>query len=153
MTIRKHVVRAVGCAAALGMLATGQPAFANESTRSGSAGGVSMTAYVYIDNWSGWDNCGNFNTSARTSKVVSRLTNSVEWDPIGVGASATIKGVGVSVSGNGGGSPTASITNSNATYAGIRGVACASWSTIYLGVYSTGRTTVGGTLLTVTAHV
>ena len=86
-------------------------------------------------------------------KAVAALNHSVEWDPIGVGASATVKGVGLAISGNGGGSPTLSFTNTNSSYAGVTGTACASWSTIYLGVFSSGSTKIGGTYLTSTSHV
>ncbi|WP_062210052.1 hypothetical protein [Demequina oxidasica] len=129
------------------------PASASSDSDSRSYGGTTMSTYVYIDSWSGWDGCGYFKTYAKTNKKVSALKHSVEWDPIGVGASASVKGVGISVSGNNGGSPTASFTNYNSSYAGLTGTACASWSTIYLGVFSTGSTKVGGVYLTSTSHV
>lgn len=139
--------------AALSVAALAPAASANSDSDSTTIPSGKLTAYVYIDNWSGWDNCGKFNTNTRTSYRVAKLTHSVEWDPIGIGASATIKGVGISISGNGGGSPTASFSNLNATYAGMSGTACASWSTIYLGVFSTGSTKLNGTYYTSTAHV
>ncbi|GGC00460.1 hypothetical protein [Cellulomonas carbonis] len=146
-------VLGVAAAMALAVGVAAAPASANSDSDSRSYGGVTLSTYVYIDDWSGWDNCGYFRTYAKTSKQVAALTHSVEWDPIGIGASATIKGVGVSISGNSGGSPTATFTNRYTTYAGMSGTACASWSTVYLGVFSSGSTKVGGHYLTSTSHV
>ena len=129
------------------------PATANSDTDSATYGTYKMTTYVYIDSWSGWDNCGKFNTYAKTNKKVAALTHSIEWDPVGIGASANIKGVGLSISGNNGGSPTLSFTNKNTTSASISGTACASWSTLYLGVFSSGSTKISGHYLTSTSHV
>ncbi|MCI0156237.1 hypothetical protein KNO15_05945 [Leifsonia shinshuensis] len=129
------------------------PASAKSTTSSAAIPGGTMKAYAYIQDYANSNNCGSFNTNASSTKVVSAITNTVQWDPIGIGGSASIQGVGVSVSGNGGGSPTASITGNNTTSAGIQGTACMSWSTIYLGVYSTAGSRINNTYYSVTAHL
>lgn len=128
-------------------------AMANSSSQHRAYKGGTLTAYVYIQDWSDWSGCGNFNTHASATTSQPYITNNVSWDPIGIGASASIQGVGVSVSGNNGTSPAATITNKKTTYAGISGVVCASWSTVYVGVFSTAVITSNGTLYPVSAHV
>ncbi len=129
------------------------PAYANSDTSSYKYPGGTLKAYVYIQDVADADNCGQFRTKASATTTLPYITNNVDWDPIGIGASASIKGAGVTISGNNGGSPSASVTNKNATSAGISGKVCMSWSTIYLGVFSTAVTKVSGTLYTVSAHV
>lgn len=153
-TTMKSAARVTVFVVALGLVAgAAGPASANSDSDSRSIPGGTISTYVYIDSWAGSDNCGSFKTYAKTSKKVAALTHSVEWDPIGIGASAQIKGVGVTVSGNSGGSPTLSFTNMNSSYAGVSGTACMSWSTIYLGVFSTGSTKINGVYYTSTSHV
>ncbi len=136
------------------VVALGAPASANSDSSTKSYPGGKLTAYVYIQDWSDANNCGSFTTRASSTKTLSYISNHVDWDPIGIGASASIKGVGsVSVSGNNGASPSATVTNKSAKTAGISGIVCMSWSTIYLGVFSTAETKVGGVLYPISAHV
>lgn len=148
---------ALGAAAlALGMaaaLAIAAPASANSSSKSKSYPGGKLTAYVYIQDVADSKGCGDFRTRASATTKLSYITNYVDWDPIGLGATASIKGAGVSVSGNGGSSPSAKVTNKNAKSAGVSGVVCMSWTTLYLGVFSTAETKVKGTLYPISAHV
>lgn len=155
MKVRKVTSIAAGvlAVALASALVAGGPAFAKSSTKTKSYPGGKLTSYVYIQDWADSSNCGSFTTRASSTKKLSYITNHVDWDPIGIGASASIKGAGVSVSGNNGASPSAKVTNKNATKAGITGTVCMSWSTIYLGVFSTAETKVSGTLYLVSSHV
>ena len=90
------------------VLASAAPASANSNTQTKAYSGGKLTAYVYIQNVSDANNCGSFSTRASATTRLSYITNNVDWDPIGIGASASVKGVGVSVSGNNGSSPSAS---------------------------------------------
>lgn len=141
---------ALGLVAALAVCA---PASANSSSKSKNYPGGKLTAYVYIQDWADSKGCGDFTTRASATTKLSYITNYVDWDPIGIGATASIKGAGVSVSGNNGSSPSAKVTNKNAKSAGVSGVVCMSWSTFYLGVFSTAETKVKGTLYPVSTHV
>ncbi|WP_156138791.1 hypothetical protein [Microbacterium mangrovi] len=140
-------------AAVAGALLVPGAAYAQSDSNTKGFSGGKLTANVWRQTILGGDNCGSFLTSAKATKSLSYIQNDVDWDPIGIGASASIKGVGVSVSGNNGSSPAARVKNTRASYAGISGTVCASWSTLYIGVYSTASTKVGGTLITVSAHV
>lgn len=143
---------AIACVAAVALTAP-FAATAKEKSKAVPIPGGTISAYAYIQNLSDWSGCGSFKTRASASKKLASIKNGVEWDPVGIGASAQIKGVGVSVSGNNGGSPTASITGKNTSSAGIQGTACMSWSTIYLGVFSTATSRINNTLYTSTVHL
>lgn len=140
---------------ALALVTTGvSPASAKSASRSISLpGSNTLTAYAYIQDWADASGCGAFRTKASSAKTLAAITNSVQWDPIGVGVSASIKGTGVSVSGNNTGAPTASITARYATSTGISGTACMSWGTFYLGVFSTASSRVSNTFYSTTVHL
>lgn len=143
----------IGVAAALA-LAAPSAASANEATTPPvSIPGGDLTAYAYIQDHSDANNCGAFTTSADTTTPVGTLTNSVQWDPVGIGASAEILGTGLSINGGEGASPNAEITGTDTSYVSVRGTACMSWSTMYLGVHSTATTQISNTLYTTTAHL
>lgn len=141
---------AIGIAAAV---AVGGPASAKSSSKSKTYPGGKITAYVYIQDRADVNGCGDFTTRASATTKLSYITNYVDWDPIGIGATASIKGAGTSVAGNNSASPSAKVTNRNAKSAGISGVVCMSWTTIYLGVFSTAETKVKGTLYPISTHV
>lgn len=139
---------------AVGLVGVAAPAYAKSDTKSVSLPGSNkLTAYGYIQDWADPSGCGSFRTKASSAKTLAAITNSVQWDPIGIGVSASIKGSGVSVSGNNTGSPTASITAKNATSTGISGTACMSWGTFYLGVFSTASSRVANTFYSTTVHL
>lgn len=115
--------------------------------------GCALHAVIYISPETKKNRCRAFEVYASTNKEVRKLTHTVEWDPVGLGATATVKRVGVNVSGNSSVSSVVQFDAKNVAYLGVKGDVCASWSPLCLGAFSSGSIKIEGTYLVAMAHV